>query len=720
MNIRFYDQQSGNSGGYPNGYSPNNFASGAESYLCSNQAAMDKAERELEHERNIAPYRTKYDDMPDFVKANYVGPKYGTQEYQDEMNAKYGDRAPNYMQQPGQQQSNSAERYGSFPEPRPYTPGMNGPIQCTKEDGSVDQINVGGFEPQGQVHQNMMNSFATDTIEQKQMRDSEIMPQQYDPYMNQNLGIYQQPMPNMMYDQFGNMIPQQPMMNQQYDQVMMGNMYQQLMPNMMYDQFGNVIPPQSMMGMYQQPMPNTMYDQFGNTIPQQPMMNQPFQYTVGPGNECQAQLQPTTPVQNNQYVQGGTVTYNNGFNPYTGPQQPSSTGNAYLDFINGRRNPYIATVRNPYTGMMMTYNTSPYYQNQFDNELNNILYNMDINHYMENIPYDMLISDEERRLNEQKRRENEAASIYNMTYGLPTMQQYNAYRSEFEQYKNNICDLFSKLHEANNAYFGKEYTKEEDDRVREMYNPFRQMEAAMERNNKQFGIGINYGKMTPQEMKDMKENQKIRDAKILSDIMDREMYYYQPAREKAKAMLYQKIKESHDKLLGVKPGEHYDLKYFLDNGHEIMRNNFINDHLIEARNAKFRQYDSNRFKTNIYNHTKEAQEKGIRPEFLKARPVMAAPGGEYSAEKMAILKNLYDRGGNNMIEIGGVKMYEPPKNKSNPYIRTTSEDPAVEMCGEEMDIMPERMKKFKEAAEVHAEKFRQIQSVYGDRRKKSE
>ena len=170
-------------------------------------------------------------------------------------------------------------------------------------------------------------------------------------------------------------------------------------------------------------------------------------------------------------------------------------------------------------------------------------------------------------------------------------------------------------------------------------------------------------------------------------------------------------------MLGLKPGETCTLDYYLNNGHGLVRNAFINERLLDMRNAKFRQYDSNRFKTNIYNHTEEAKRTGIRPEFLTARPVMAAPGGEFSAEKMQILKNLYDRSGGHMIEIQGVKSYTNlPK---NPYRADVSDDPARIISGEAYQ-MTDRMRKFKEGAEDMAEQFKQIQAVYGDRRRKSE
>lgn len=705
MNVKLYPDQpfDNTGGGYPTGYSPQ-FNSTSESYLCSNQAMNDKMTHDLEHERRIAQSRTSYDEMPDFVKQNYVGPKYGTQEYQQEMNAKYGAAAPNYIK-PQQVQQMIQNDY-SMPEPRPYTPGMNGPIVCERPDGSVDYIFTdrnmntmqGGFEPQGQTHQNHINAFSTDSMEQKQMRESQYQDMPFDQVMNppmyQNMGF--QPS-QFTYDQFGNAIPM-------------------MQPSMFaYDQFGNMIPaqPQMMGNPYMQPQPI-----YGNPyMQQQPLYGDPYMAQQPMyGNPYMQQQVPPQPQ--DQYVQSGTVTYNNGYNPYLAQQQGSSTGNKYLDYMNNSRNPYTSTtIRNPYTGAMMNYNANPYWHNSFDPTYGDILYSMDISHFTENVPVDMLISDEERRVAEQKRREDEAASIYNMTYGLPTMQQYNMYRSEFEQYKKNTCDLYSDLHAAVNSYFGKEYTEEEDRAVREAHNPLKQLEDAMERANKSMGFGINYGKLSPSEMKEMEELRLVREVAHIDNDMLREIYYYQPMRDQARAALYKKIKESHDKMLGLKPGETCNLDYYLNHGHELVRNAFINDRLLDMRNAKFRQYDSNRFKTNIYNHTEEAKRTGIRPEFLTARPVMAAPGGEFSAEKMQILKNLYDRSGGHMIDIQGVKSYTNlPK---SPYRADVSEDPARIVSGEAYQ-MTDRMRKFKEGAEDMAEQFKQIQSVYGDRRRKSE
>jgi len=124
------------------------------------------------------------------------------------------------------------------PEPRPYTPGMNGPIVCERPDGSVDYIFTdrnmnamqGGFEPQGQIHQNHINAFSTDSMEQKQMRESQYQDMPFDQVMNppmySNMGF--QPS-QFTYDQFGNAIPM--MQPSQFA----------------YDQFGNMIPAQPQM-----------------------------------------------------------------------------------------------------------------------------------------------------------------------------------------------------------------------------------------------------------------------------------------------------------------------------------------------------------------------------------------------------------------------------------------------------------------------------------------
>lgn len=702
MNINFYQNQpytdnNNLGGGCPTGYPPQ-FSNTSESYLCSGQAMNDKFEQELDKERRIAQSRTSYDDMPDFIKQNYVGPKYGTQEYQQEMYEKYGDKAPNYIK-PEKVQKMIQNDY-SYPEPRPYVPGMNGPIECTKCDGSVDYINtsnMGGFEPIAPKYNNPINQYATDSLDKRRIEEAQSLPVydqvMGDPYHQQDL--YGQPImpppqpdPYIMqqqpftYDQYGNMVP-----------VQQG-------PQFTYDQYGNMIPLQ---------MPQEyVFDQFGNAIPIQPQQYQP--YIQNPYMQQQA-------MKDINYVQSGTATYTNGFNPYGNNMSTSTTGNAYLDYMNNSNNtPFMTTVRNPYTGASITYNLRPYIQTPFDNEIREIIYNMDIDHYMEDIPYNMLISDEERRVNEQKRREDEAVSIYNMTYGLPTMQQYNMYRSEFEQFKNDTCDLFSKLHKINNYYFGKEYTEEEDKIVRDMHNPLKDLEAAMERNKKQYGFGINYGKLSPSEIKDMKELQEVRQMNRIAAELDRETEYYQPIRNQVRAAIYKKIKDSHDQLLGVKPGEHYNLDYFLNHGHELVRNAYMSGIVSKVRAEKFKRYNPDRFKTTIYNHTEEAQRDGIRPEFLNAKPVMLVEG-EFSEDKQRILKNLYDRSGSHIVEIRGVPVNQ--NIKKDQYRFSVDDDESKSLVEvHEPTVYERRMKQYKEGVDDLVDQFHQIQAVYGDRRGK--
>lgn len=701
MNINFYQSKpcvdNNFGGGCPTGYPPQ-FTNTSESYLCSGQAMNDKMERELEHERRIAQSRTSYDDMPDFVKQNYVGPKYGTQEYQQEMYAKYGDRAPNYIKPEKVQQMIQND----YSEPRPYTPGMNGPIECTRDNGVIDYINTvnmgGGFEPIAPKYENPINQYATESIDnqaQPQVYDQVMVndyyqpnnmygydtgfgqpimaPPQPDPYMQQ---------PSFTYDQYGNMVPVQ---QQQFT----------------YDQFGNMIPLQ----------PQYMYNQFGNTnFQQQPVYDQ-LSVKMSSGEVyhnnpyIKQQIDPG-------YIQSGTTTYTNGFNPYN----MQSTGNAYLDYMNSSNAPFMTSIRNPYTGASITYNLRPYGQTDFDIGLRDIIYNMDLEHYMQDIPYDMLISDEERRVAEQKRREEDAASIYNMNYGLPTMQQYNAYRSEFEQFKNDTCDLFSRLHKANNFYFGKEYTEEEDKIVREMHNPLKRIEDAMEINKQQYGFGVNYGKLSPSEIKDMQELQKVRQTKRIAADIDREINYLQPMRDQIRAAIYKKIKDSHDQLLGVKPGEHYNLDYFLNHGHELVRNAYMSGKISQIRAEKFKRYNPDRFKTTIYNHTAEAQRDGIRPEFLAARQGILVEG-EFSEDKAKILKNLYERSGERVLD---VYTKAPNREVKKDYFRlSTDMDEAKSLIETQQPTLYERrMRQYKAGVDDLVDQFHQIQAVYGDRRGK--
>ena len=642
--------QNVNSGGYPNGYPPT-YSDPCEAYL--NTQAIDDAYNEWhEKEMRLAPYRTKVEDMPDYVRNNFVGPRYKGMlpSYVDpnnHMNNMYGQQMmmggymqqpmyqqpPVYQQQmyqqpPQQQQQPSYEEQlkvlrangiivddsdndritipdQEFVNPGPYVPGRNGPIECTRHDGTVDYVNVNQPQPYDQV----------------------MMQQQPPMYNNPYGGYMQQPM---------------------YQQPMIGGYYeQQFMPA---------------------PQPPQGYVQGGTTYPLMQGFNQSF-----PGS--------------------------------------TSTGNVYLDQLNGSGNPYTAYMRNPYTGRMELRNISGYMQTSCS--LDDCFYGLDNAHFMEGLNPEMLLSAEDKARLDKERYREEAESILAFNYGTPNMYQYDTYRDELETIKRDECDLWSLLHRNAAHYAGKEYTEEMDQYVRQMHNPLRQMEAAIERRNQAMRANmVDYTRMSQTQMKDIQEDAKHREAIMASRMYDWSMNFEQPSKIAMANQIFGKIKATHDRLLGIQPGQHQSLSQYLDSAHELAREAFVRDKMILQRAKKFSAYDRNAFIKELYGKTRAGQEEaeksymprnnnadgGVREEFLNIRPGFKKPNGEFSEIKLDMLKNMYARTGKTVLEDDQEEGYYTV----NGY--TFTNDP--------------RIKRFKEGLGKENEKFDNMIAVNGDRRGK--
>lgn len=74
---------------------------------------------------------------------------------------------------------------------------------------------------------------------------------------------------------------------------------------------------------------------------------------------------------------------------------------------------------------------------------------------------------------------------------------------------------------------------------------------------------------TPEEIKSFNRDQFANNTNMLAEYID---YRYEQAVnyvDNYKNYLFSQVKASHDKLIGVEPGQHYDLKTYMDNGYKI-------------------------------------------------------------------------------------------------------------------------------------------------------
>ena len=143
---------------------------------------------------------------------------------------------------------------------------------------------------------------------------------------------------------------------------------------------------------------------------------------------------------------------------------------------------------------------------------------------------------------------------------------------------------------------------------------------------------------TPEERKAYENNQRVANCLML-DNMSYQCEAMKTYNDLIRENLYAQIKASHDKLIGVQPGEHYDMKTFMDNGYKIGVD-------IAMRKAK----SANRNGTTKYSRSAFRQDMNANPRSINQAqvPVTSVDDEYVSVEEM--LKSVYNRNKANMYQ----------------------------------------------------------------------
>lgn len=239
------------------------------------------------------------------------------------------------------------------------------------------------------------------------------------------------------------------------------------------------------------------------------------------------------------------------------------------------------------------------WQNSFDVQIQELLYNeepsvMDVRSMLEKV----ILSDEER---EKVDRSRSYSSIIGYDYyGNPiysnpsSAYQASAQRQkEFEEARVNYQKHFTNLSRIAHAYSGETI---DEAAVMERFDPVPKSKPMPGQNM------FNYFNASDEEKKEFEETQLVAStARILNNI--EAIQNCEQIMDQQKRMMYAKIKESHDKLIGVNPGESYNLKQYMDNGYKIGVNIAMQKAKTAMRNGKIK-YSSSSFRNDIaqYSH----------------------------------------------------------------------------------------------------------------------
>lgn len=344
---------------------------------------------------------------------------------------------------------------------------------------------------------------------------------------------------------------------------------------------------------------NSQYSPFGlGVAPQQPYIgnsyipnNQDFQYVPGRvapvevtyDNGVTQQLPPPT-----MNVPGGTTVNDGGFNPVSGTstQQVSSQGYGYNPFYSGNGrvyNPSYMMNNVPYSPLCYNYPI----QNEFNYQLADLMYNSEVEYDIRPDLENILLTDEE------KRSANAYRNVQYDYYGRPIGQsayEDNARRQEeFEQQRLNQQLVFTAIAKVAHSYFGEQI---DEQATMEKYDPVPKNNIPRQKT---------YFEMTPEERKQYDADKRVYDTqKLIYDAANYENI--RRMQDQQRSYYYTKIKESHDKLIGVNPGEHYDLNTFMNNGYKLVIS-AMEDRSKLSRKDGARKYSSNQYRQMIHNTT---------------------------------------------------------------------------------------------------------------------
>jgi len=308
-------------------------------------------------------------------------------------------------------------------------------------------------------------------------------------------------------------------------------------------------------------------------------------------------VQPST-----GYNPGGATISQGGFNPVSGVSNQVVCGSGFNPYGRFIGNPgYVPNANNPYAGYNQQYmapygyngyQQQGYYpQNQFDTYMQDILYQetpsmFDVKEMLERV----VLTDAER----QKIDHNRNCIIGTDYYGRPiysqTAYQANQQRqSEFEQARKQYQSYFTKLAKIAHAFSGEEIDEE---KTMKRFDPVPKQE---------YQKPFDYYSATEEERNQYNRDLMVARTRELENRLNNQEYINaQTAARKAQA--FAQIKASHDKLIGVEPGQHYDLKTFMENGYKIGVNAEIERAKAANRNGTTK-YSQNGYRASLSQRT---------------------------------------------------------------------------------------------------------------------
>ena len=303
----------------------------------------------------------------------------------------------------------------------------------------------------------------------------------------------------------------------------------------------------------------------------QNIMNDPEPVVVNPDTYRPGSLGPLKVEKTDgtvEYIQpnnvpGGTTTSQGGFNPVTGtvvPQSQSAQGymqNPYMtnSYVPSRyTDPYANnSMRNQYG-----YNPYPmtgYPMNQYNSQM---LYEwvyggeeplVDFNHVWETA----FFTKEERERLEKNRNTYVLSYDY---YGRPVYNQTPEQRQEFlNTAREQVIEFYTWRSRLAHTYFGEEFDEE---KARKFYDPIKEVPRPK-----------SILEMTDKEKKELEKIQNYESClNIFYQCMVQEQRIAAGIRFVNENMHW--IKDSHDRMLGVKPGESYGFKQFSENAYNLL------------------------------------------------------------------------------------------------------------------------------------------------------
>ena len=203
---------------------------------------------------------------------------------------------------------------------------------------------------------------------------------------------------------------------------------------------------------------------------------------------------------------------------------------------------------------------NPYGQNQFNVALQEYLYNddefsMDAIKMLEQI---VLSDDDREKINHNNQnfiigKDYYGRPIYNNGYAASQQRQ-----NELQEARLRTQKYFTKLSRIAHTYSGEEIDEEA---TMKRFDPMGQYEQATPKM-------FNYYTATDEERKNYEEDMLVYQVNMLDSRFE-EMEKNRQMYEQQKRYAFMQIKASHDRMIGVEPGEHYDLKTYMDNAYKI-------------------------------------------------------------------------------------------------------------------------------------------------------